>query len=187
MRNKHSYLLIVLLLLLLVACSNGSETVTPLAATEPATASDPADTPTVAPTATEEAAEVAEVSAESGNLAPPVSLTKRIMPPFPMTMTLDGDLSDWAGVPRVTIPDTSVVAWDTTMTFAAAADDQYLYMMADVIDPIIITDQHGTEYWNEDSVEFYINAAGDPTWANTSTASLKSRFRRSISAEMQTT
>ncbi|MCO5186162.1 MAG: glycoside hydrolase family 3 C-terminal domain-containing protein [Anaerolineae bacterium] len=161
MRNKHSYLLIVLLLMLLVACSNGSETVTPLAATEPATASDPADTPTVAPTATEEAAEVAEVSAESGNLAPAGEPNETYYAPFPMTMTLDGDLSDWAGVPRVTIPDTSVVAWDTTMTFAAAADDQYLYMMADVIDPIIITDQHGTEYWNEDSVEFYINAAGD--------------------------
>ncbi|MCO5199113.1 MAG: glycoside hydrolase family 3 C-terminal domain-containing protein [Anaerolineae bacterium] len=161
MRNKHSYLLIVLLLMLLVACSNGSETATPLVATEPATASDPADTPTVAPTATEEAAEVAEVSAESGNLAPAGEPNETYYAPFPMTMTLDGDLSDWAGVPRVTIPDASVVAWDTTMTFAAAADDQYLYMMADVIDPIIITDQHGTEYWNEDSVEFYINAAGD--------------------------
>ena len=53
--------------------------------------------------------------------------------PFPVAITLDGDLSEWAGVPTVTIPDTSVVAWDTTMTFAAASDGEYLYMMADVV------------------------------------------------------
>ena len=49
----------------------------------------------------------------------------------------------------------------TTVTFAAAADDEFLYLMADVADAMIISGAHGENYWNEDSVEFYINASGD--------------------------
>jgi len=33
--------------------------------------------------------------------------------------------------------------------------------MGDVIDQNIISGEHGTEYWNEDSVEFYANGTGD--------------------------
>jgi beta-glucosidase-like glycosyl hydrolase len=77
-------------------------------------------------------------------------------------MTLDGDLSDWEGVPTVTIPELSPsVQGGTSLTFAAAADDQFLYLMGNVNDSKIISGQHETNYWNEDSVEFYINAAGD--------------------------
>jgi beta-glucosidase len=47
------------------------------------------------------------------------------------------------------------------VTFAAAADETHLYFMGDVTDDNIISGEHGTDYWNEDSVEFYVNATGD--------------------------
>ncbi|NDJ79388.1 MAG: hypothetical protein GYB65_24320, partial [Chloroflexi bacterium] len=77
--------------------------------------------------------------------------------PFTLPITLDGDLSDWAGVPRVTMSD----GGDPGIEFAVAADDTYLYLMADVIDSTIISGTHGADYWNEDSVEFYLNATGN--------------------------
>jgi len=82
--------------------------------------------------------------------------------PFPLPITLDGDLSDWEGVPRVTIPEEAEQYPELPgVTFAAAADDKYLYFMGDVTDDNIISGEHGTDYWNEDSVEFYLNATGD--------------------------
>ncbi len=105
-------------------------------------------------------------TAVSNPLVPAGTPKETYYAPFPLAITLDGDLSDWASVPTVTLPDpptssSVIVTRDTEVTFAAAADDNYLYMMADVTDPHIITGQHGGDYWNEDSVEFYINAAGD--------------------------
>ncbi len=87
--------------------------------------------------------------------------------PFPVTIALDGDAGDWAGVPTVTIPPTAdVVIGATSVEFAAAADDEYLYLLGDVTDSRIVTGQHGTDYWNEDSVEFYVNGTGDPGLAS---------------------
>lgn len=82
--------------------------------------------------------------------------------PVAVNITLDGVFDDWEGVPRVTVPQ----GYDAesglpSVTFAAAADDEFLYFWADVIDDNIISGQHGTDYWNEDSVEFYINATGN--------------------------
>lgn len=77
--------------------------------------------------------------------------------PFPIAINLDGDLSDWEGVPLVSMgnPDS------TQITFAASSDGSYIYFMADVIDPVIISGEHADQYWNEDSVEFYLNGTGD--------------------------
>jgi beta-glucosidase len=77
-------------------------------------------------------------------------------------ITLDGDLDDWEGVPRVTIPAAAEEYPSMSgVTFAAAADDTHLYLMGDVTDHNIISGEHGTNYWNEDSLEFYLNATGD--------------------------
>ena len=71
-------------------------------------------------------------------------------------------MADWANVPRVFMPESAnEVQGSTSVTFAAAADEEFLYFMADVTDPSIISGEHGTDYWNEDSVEFYINASGN--------------------------
>lgn len=85
--------------------------------------------------------------------------------PFPVSITLDGDLADWENIPTVTLGDTSEGANTESVTFATAADGEYLYFMADVRDPHIIAgfnDPVGGWYM-EDSVEFYLNATGDPT------------------------
>jgi hypothetical protein len=77
--------------------------------------------------------------------------------PFPVDISLDGELGDWEGVPLVSLgnPDS------TEITFAVASDGGFIYFMADVIDRAIISGEHGDQYWNEDSVEFYINGTGD--------------------------
>ncbi len=101
-------------------------------------------------------------SQDGGNLAPDGIANEVYFAPFPLTITPDGDLADWAGVPRVTMPaDADLTAGQPAISFAATADDQYLYLMADVIDDNIIAGKHEANYWNEDLVEFYINATGD--------------------------
>ncbi len=169
MWKKQIQLLIIIALLALLAACGGSEPApTQAPAVDPTSRAKP--TNTVAPTATVAPTEApAEPTAEpeteevamSDLLVPEGTFKEVYNAPFPVAITLDGDLSEWAGVPTVTIPDTSTVAWDTTMTFAAASDGEYLYMMADVVDPAVVSGQHDINYWNEDSVEFYINAAGD--------------------------
>ncbi|RME82168.1 MAG: hypothetical protein D6775_11580 [Caldilineae bacterium] len=97
-----------------------------------------------------------------GPLAPVGVPRETYYAPFPVTITLDGDLSDWEGVPRVLIPEKAAqITGATSVSFAAAADDRNLYFLAVVTDPHIVTGKHGSDYWNEDSVEFYINATGD--------------------------
>jgi hypothetical protein len=79
-----------------------------------------------------------------------------------VAITLDGQFEDWAGIPAVTIPaGADLTSGQPAVTFAAAADAEYLYLRGDIIDNNIISGQHESEYWNEDSVEFYINATGD--------------------------
>jgi len=100
----------------------------------------------------------------TGPLAPDGTLNESYYAPFPHNITLDGNLSDWDRVPRVLIPETTEeIDGATSVSFAAAADEQYLYFLGEVTDSTIISGEHGSDYWNEDSVEFYINATGNLT------------------------
>ena len=79
--------------------------------------------------------------------------------PVSVDITLDGAFEDWAGVPQMTVPrDADLTAGDPAVSFAAAADDTSLYLYANIIDNEIISGEHGEDYWNEDSIEFYVNA-----------------------------
>jgi hypothetical protein len=101
-------------------------------------------------------------AAQSNLLAPQGTPRETYNAPFPVAITLDGDTSDWQGVPRVVVPESAlVVTGATSVSFAAAADEEYLYLLGDVTDARIISGEHGTDYWNEDSVEFYLNGSGD--------------------------
>lgn len=88
--------------------------------------------------------------------------------PFPVDITLDGDLSDWTGVPTHTVDwgqtPSAVPAENGSFTFALAADTQNLYLFMTMPDQNIIAGQHGNEFWNEDSFEFFLNFTGD-FWA----------------------
>ncbi len=104
----------------------------------------------------------AGATAAPSSLAPEPVPAERYFAAFPVSITVDGDLSEWTEIPKVTIPPTAdVVIGATSVEFAAAADDEFLYVMGDVTDAKIVTGLHGSDYWNEDSVEFYINGSGD--------------------------
>jgi endoglucanase len=85
--------------------------------------------------------------------------------PFPVDITVDGDLSDWQDIPSYTVdygptpsPDP---AENGSFTFALAANADNLYITMQMPDQNIVAGQHNTDYWNEDSMEFYVNASGD--------------------------
>lgn len=85
--------------------------------------------------------------------------------PFPVKITLDGDLSDWADIPSIFVDrgptPSSDPAENGSFTFSVAADLKNLYITMQMPDKTLITGKHGTEFWNEDSMEFYVNASGD--------------------------
>lgn len=98
-------------------------------------------------------------------LAPEELTGQAVYVPFPVAIVADGDLSDWAGVPfqtvqRGTQPST-VPGENDSFTFALAADAETLYVTMTMNDRNIVTGQHGANYWNEDSLEFYLNFTGD--------------------------
>jgi beta-glucosidase len=81
--------------------------------------------------------------------------------PFPVPIALDGDLSDWNGIPFATF-DTGPMPSDDPaenghVQFAVAADADHLYLYMVMPDATIVTGQHGNDFWNEDSLEFYLN------------------------------
>lgn len=84
---------------------------------------------------------------------------------FPVTIQLDGEADDWLNVPRVTIDSGPMLPPDNdiSMTFAAAADDTNLYFLAEVKDSHLVYGSHdpASAWYQEDSVEFYINATGN--------------------------
>ncbi|MCU0476511.1 MAG: glycoside hydrolase family 9 protein [Anaerolineae bacterium] len=98
-------------------------------------------------------------------LAPEELTGQAVYVPFPVAIVADGDLSDWAGVPfqtvqRGTQPST-VPGENDSFEFALAADAETLYVTMTMNDKNIVTGQHGQNYWNEDSLEFYLNFTGD--------------------------
>ncbi len=121
--------------------------------------------PTTSPPATSPSTTSATTltpAAQPDLLAPEPVPAETYYAPFPVSITLDGVLSDWEGIPTVVIPPTAdVVIGSTSVEFAATADDEFLYLMGDVTDARIVTGVHGGDYWNEDSVEFYINGTGN--------------------------
>src|SRR5689334_5994316 len=101
------------------------------------------------------------VHAQDNTLAPAEIKGQVLYIPFPVAITLDGKVDDWQGVPSTTVDRGSMLSSkpgeNDSFTVSAAADDKNLYVMMTSHDPNIITGQHGTDYWNEDSLEFYAN------------------------------
>jgi beta-glucanase (GH16 family) len=95
---------------------------------------------------------------QSGGLAPEGVFGETYYAPFPVEITLDGEFDDWEDVPEVYLGQG---VGRPALSFYAAADAEFLYVHANIIDENIISGEHGTDYWNEDSVEFYFNGTGD--------------------------
>lgn len=146
-------------LLALVACQNPSPSLTEPASSPVPPVSSPLP---AAPTPVEATPAPAGAAVASNPLAPDGAPGESYYAPFPVAITLDGNLDDWQGIPTVAMPPGSESTQGAPeLTFAAAADDRFLYFAADVSDANIISGQHADQYWNEDSVEFYINATGN--------------------------
>lgn len=112
------------------------------------------------------AALVSPLQAQDDSLLAPEGVEgETVYIPFPLDITLDGDLADWDGVPFHTVtwgPNPSAVPEENgSFTFALAADSAQLYIAMTMPDKTIIAGQHGTEFWNEDSLEFFVNLTGD--------------------------
>ncbi|MBN2304846.1 MAG: hypothetical protein JXQ72_10235, partial [Anaerolineae bacterium] len=103
--------------------------------------------------------------AQGNWLAPDEVDGEAVYIPFPVDIALDGDLGDWGQIQPVTVtrgPYTSDdPAENGSFTFQVAADMEYLYLAMTMPDQTIITGQHDQNYWNEDSLEFYVNASGN--------------------------
>ena len=73
--------------------------------------------------------------------------------------------SDWNDPPSYFVDSGPLPSNDPhengSFKFSVAADNDYFYITMQMPDQNIISGKHGTEFWNEDSMEFYINASGD--------------------------
>jgi len=98
-------------------------------------------------------------------LAPEPLPGEAVYIPFPVAITLDGDLADWADIPQITVDTGTQISLDPaengSFTFAVAADASTLFVLMTMPDQNIVTGEHGTDYWNEDSMEFYLNLSGE--------------------------
>ncbi len=132
----------------------------------------PQTSPTAEPAATATATAVAPAApvveptqpapADSKATAPQGDMGQTYYAAFPVKITLDGDTAEWKDLPVVILPQgADPGSMDAGVSFAAAADDEFLYLMGDVVDSNIISGKHDVNYWNEDSLEFYLNATGD--------------------------
>jgi endoglucanase len=105
------------------------------------------------------------VAAQDDGLAPPAIDGEAVYIPFPVPITVDGDLGDWAGIQPVTVERGTQLsdnpAENGSFTFAVAADLENFYIYMTMPDQNIIGGQHGADTWNEDSLEFYLNLSGD--------------------------
>ncbi len=99
--------------------------------------------------------------------------SERIECPYPLTPTMDGNLEDdawqsasWEFMAHDagnvnTAPDNDD---DASMEFGCVADADYIYIAYRIHDDVIINNElSGCEVWDDDSVEFYIDACYERT------------------------
>ncbi len=101
--------------------------------------------------------------ADPNQLAPDSVLGVAYYAPMGVTITLDGDLTDWENVSRVMVDKGTMDGPGAeSYEFAVAVDDTNLYFMANVTDSNVMYGEFGVGDWYQtDSIEFYINATGN--------------------------
>lgn len=162
MPQTKRLILTAFMFVLMVGCSTPPPTDNPTEEADEPTQEAAEPTPSVTPTI--EATDAPALELPAGQLAPEGVLKESFYAPFPLEIELDGEFADWEGVPMVALPDGATPGvTEPSAVFAAAADEEYLYLLGNVTDDNIISGAHGETYWNEDSIEFYINGTGDHT------------------------
>jgi beta-glucanase (GH16 family) len=96
-----------------------------------------------------------------GTIAPDQIPGIAVYIPYPVKISLDGNLEDWKGVPvqrvETGFPKGPDKKQNQYFEFSVAADDDNLYVYMHSEDSVIIAGKHGDDFWNEDSMEFYLN------------------------------
>ncbi|MGC9450221.1 MAG: sugar-binding protein [Oceanipulchritudo sp.] len=104
----------------------------------------------------------------------PLAIAEAVRTDAPITLDGAADEAVWASAPVYTLgyatwPVPSGLGWDDPVngvladpddlsaTFQAAWDDEYLYILVQVTDDVIVIDGSGADYENDDSVEFYLD------------------------------
>ncbi len=104
---------------------------------------------------------VCVLPATAQNKAPDAIPGEVVYIPFPVAITVDGKLDDWAGIPVQKV-DTGIKKspdpkQNQVFDFALASDGTLLYIYMHSVDSNIVAGKHGKDTWNEDSMEFYYN------------------------------
>ena len=98
---------------------------------------------------------------EKGTIAPDEVPGTTVYIPYNVPIKIDGNTDDWKGVPvsRLTraFPATPDKSQNVYIDFSVAADETNVYVRAESADSNIISGKHGSNFWNEDSIEFYFN------------------------------
>lgn len=96
-----------------------------------------------------------------GTIAPDQIPGVAVYIPYPVSIVLDGKLDDWKGVPvqrvETGLPKGPDKKQNQYVDFSVAADDTNLYIYMHSEDTNIIAGKHEGNFWNEDSMEFYVN------------------------------
>ncbi|MGI9642976.1 MAG: glycoside hydrolase family 9 protein [Acidimicrobiia bacterium] len=105
-----------------------------------------------------------QASATASAAVPPVPeqiVGEVVYIPYPVDIAVDGDLSDWAGLEQIYVdygPEPSKKPGENdSFTFSVASDGTHLYLAMTMPDENIVTGRHGSDWWDEDSLEFYFN------------------------------
>jgi beta-glucanase (GH16 family) len=98
---------------------------------------------------------------DKGTIAPDQIPGMAVYVPFPVSITVDGNTDDWKGIPvqrvETAFPKSPDPKQNQYFDFAVAADEKNFYVHMESDDSNIVAGQHKTDFWNEDSMEFYLN------------------------------
>jgi hypothetical protein len=86
---------------------------------------------------------------------------------FPVTVTLDGDFTEWSSIPWHSV--THDMGWDNptddadgSLEFACVADNDYLYFAVKIWDDAKVVDENtGGDVWQDDSIEAYVDGGNE--------------------------
>jgi|GEM_PF-1313692 len=76
------------------------------------------------------------------------------------TPTVDGDLADWAGLPRSVTESAYSGNYNNALTFASSNDKNNLYFGIQVLDDDLVNDS-ANQSWQNDVVEIYLDGANN--------------------------
>ncbi len=98
---------------------------------------------------------------DKGTIAPDQVPGSAVYIPYPVAITLDGNLDDWKGIPVQRVAKGPAIGPDKTQNqwfdFSVASDGTNLFVYMRSQDSNIVAGKHKADFWNEDSMEFYVN------------------------------